>query len=65
MDDLEQEENSAMISYLMKKNPFWSRTNIIMLAIAIEHVIIGLKVVIAIIIPDVPKNVVDSEKRRR
>lgn len=53
-----------MTSFLMKHHPFWTRTNIIMLAIVIEHIVIGLKVVIAIVIPDVPKNVKDSEKRR-
>ena len=42
----------------------WSRTNIFILAICIEHLVIALKVVIALAIPDVPKNVKDAEKRR-
>lgn len=49
----------------MSKTTFWTRTNILLLALFIEHLIIALKVVIALIIPDVPKNVKDSEKRRR
>ena len=31
----------------------------------VEHVIIGLKIVIAILIPDVPKNVKDAETKRK
>ena len=64
MDDLDLAEQSATVKYLMMKHPFWTRTNVVLLAVFIEHLIIGLKVVIALIIPDVPKNVKNSEKRR-
>ena len=43
---------------------FWTRTNILFLAILVEHLIIALKVVIALIIPDVPKHVKMDELKR-
>ena len=49
----------------MDRSAFWTRTNIFLLAFFIEHLVIALKVVIALLIPDVPANVKDSEKRRR
>ena len=54
-----------MIIYLTNRSRFWTRTNIFLLAFFIEHLIIAMKVVIAILIPDVPGNVKVSEKRRR
>jgi len=51
--------------YLIKRDPlFWTRANIIFMAILMEHVVIGLKVVIAMIIPDVPAKVIEAENRR-
>lgn len=35
-----------------------------MFCIAIEHLVIGIKVIIAILIPDLPEKVVIDEKRR-
>ena len=36
-------------------NPnYWTRANVILFAILIEHLVIALKIVIALIIPDVP-----------
>ena len=64
-DEVEKEEHSAMVIYLMNRSAFWTRTNIFLLAFFIEHIVIALKVVIAILIPDVPQNVKTSEKRRR
>lgn len=43
---------------------FWNRANIILLAILIEHLIIGLKVLIALVIPDTPAAVISGEYRR-
>ena len=43
---------------------YWTRTNIVLLAIAVEHMIIGLKIVIGVLIPDIPKDVKESELRR-
>ena len=58
-------ELSAMTQYLVERTSgFWTRTNILMLAIVLEHVIIALKVVIALVIPDVPARVKQSERRR-
>ena len=54
-----------MTQWLMSRNSFWTRTNIILLAIGLEHVIIGLKVVIALLIPDVPKAVKLAEEKRK
>ena len=54
-----------MIIYLSNRSSFWTRTNIFLLAFFIEHLIIAMKVVIAILIPDVPSNVKIDEKRRR
>ena len=48
-----------------KKDPeLWTRTNVIALAILVEHIVIGLKIVIALVIPDVPHKVVQDEFRR-
>ena len=55
LDDLEQSEKSVVAQYLEKRDPsYWNRANIIMLVICMEHLIIALKIVIALIIPDVP-----------
>ena len=43
---------------------YWTRTNIILLAIAFEHLIIGVKQVIQTLIPDVPKSVRKAESKR-
>jgi len=65
LDRLPLEEESVLTQYLIKRNPyFWSRANIILMAIFVEHLVIGLKVVIALIIPDVPFKVTEAEKRR-
>ena len=54
-----------LTQYLQKKDAtFWTRTNIFALAIVIEHVVIALKIFIALIIPDVPAKVITEEFRR-
>ena len=54
-----------MSQWLMNRpSGFWTRTNIVMLAILLEHFIIALKVVIALVIPDVPAKVKEAESRR-
>ena len=51
---------------MMKRDSgFWTKYNILLLAIAIEHCIIGLKALIAILIPDVSNNVMLAEKQRK
>ena len=53
------------MQYMSERDPnFWTRTNIIILAIFIEHAVIALKIVIAMIIPDVPVTVREAEERR-
>jgi hypothetical protein len=60
------EEQSILNNWLMsQKESRWTRSNIIMLFILVEHGIIGLKLAIGIIIPDIPKDVRDSEYRRK
>ena len=54
-----------LVQYLHEKDPtFWNRANIILLAILVEHAVIGLKIVIAAIIPDVPRKVTEDEFKR-
>ena len=53
-----------MTRWLMNKGEYWTRTNIFILAIVVEHLIIALKIVIAVLVPDVPKVVQESEKCR-
>ena len=65
LDDLLDKEESVLVQYLHKQDPtFWNRANIILLAILIEHAVIGLKIVIAAIIPDVPRKVTEDEFKR-
>lgn len=65
MDTLDYSEESILVQWLWKRNkPFWTRANVILLAIAIEHVLISIKIVIALLIPDLPKEVQVAEKRR-
>ena len=64
LDTEDVDKQSAMTQYLLNRGPFWTRTNIFILAIFIEHLIIGLKVVIALLIPDVPGDVKEAEKKR-
>lgn len=56
---------SSLSKYLEERNEdYWSHTNVIFLTILIEHVLIVLKVVIQALIVDVPKNVIEAEKKR-
>ena len=55
MDEITFDEKSVLVQYLENKDAStWTLRNIILLCILAEHVIIGLKIVIALIIPDVP-----------
>lgn len=64
LDTVGFEEQSSVTQFLIKRDVSMTRTNIILLAIGIEHLIIGLKIVIAILIPDVPAHVKLSEMKR-
>jgi len=60
------EKMSSMTQFMMNRDSgFWTRYNILLLAIAIEHIIIGLKALIAILIPDVSTHVMLAEKQRK
>ena len=65
LDEIGIDEQSAMVRWLTTRDAeFWTRANILGLAIIVEHVIIAFKVVIALVIPDVPKSVEKAEMRR-
>ena len=65
LDEIGIDEQSAMVRWLTNRDSeFWTRANILGLAIIVEHAIIALKVVIALVIPDVPSAVKHAELRR-
>ena len=65
LDKLEDKEESPMVQYFHSRDPtFWNRANIILVCILMEHIVIGLKVVVAGIIPDVPTYVHTAEQKR-
>ena len=65
LDALDEAEESVMVQYLHSKDAlFWNRANIILFAIFMEHIVIGLKIVMSIIIPDMPASVEKDEARR-
>ena len=62
LDQLEPSEQSVIIQYLRSKNEtFWNRANIILFCIFIEHVVIGIKIIMAGVIPDLPAEVQNDE----
>ena len=64
-EEIAPEEQGVLVQYLTKKDPlFWDRNTIILFAILIEHFVISLKIIIAMIIPDVPFKVHQDELRR-
>ena len=66
IESLDFEEESTMSQFLIKMNPErWTKYNILLLAVVLEHVIIGLKSAIAILIPDLPQSVIVAEVRRK
>ena len=51
--------------YFKERDPeFWTRANIFIIAILVEHAVIGIKIVIAMIIPDLPFSVTQAEMKR-
>ena len=63
-DGLRHEENTKTVQYLTGKDMDWSKYQILLLAVVIEHYIIGLKAAITVLIPDIPKKVKLSEEKR-
>jgi Calcium-activated chloride channel len=56
--------DSPVVVWLLDENSFWTRGNIILLIVAVEHVLILIKVLLANLIPDVPGSVLAAEKKR-
>ena len=49
----------------MKKDRFWTRTNIMLLAIVVEHGLIFFAALVDNMILEVPKRVITSETKRK
>ena len=65
LDELPIEEESVLVRYFKEKDPErWTRANIFIMAILVEHIVIGLKIVVALIIPDLPFSVTQAELKR-
>lgn len=65
LDALLPTEESVMVTYLRSRDGnYWNRANIIMFCILIEHVIIGIKIIISMVVRDLPESVIKDELRR-
>ena len=64
LDEIPVDEQPAFIRYLMNRG-WWTRTNVIILAIVIEHVLLLFSDLIDMILPDVPQMVKKIEKNRK
>ena len=58
------ETDSPVVMWLMDKDYFWTRSNVILLIVAVEHALLLIKIFLATIIEDVPTSVVRAEKKR-
>ena len=69
------DEPSVLVQYLRGRDeqrieadpehsPIWTNENIILFLILMEHVILALKIIIAVLIPDVPQKVLFEEYRQ-
>ena len=50
---------------MTRPSKFWTRTNIIILLLILEHILIAIAIAIDIVIPDVPSRVVKAETNRK
>ena len=50
---------------MTRPNKRWTRTNIILLLLILEHILITIAIAIDIVIPDVPSRVVKAETNRK
>ena len=55
---------SATVKYFMDENEERTIFEVVLILALIEHVLLGVKVVIAQLIPDVPKDVLADERKR-
>ena len=63
--DFTHSGQSSFIKFFQSQNPdFWNQVNIIWLAIFVEHALIIAKVIIGMLILDVPSSVLEAEKKR-
>lgn len=57
-------EPSVLVQALQKNNKeFWTDSNILIFLISMEHLVLALKIVMAILIPDVPDRVIFEESQ--
>lgn len=63
--DFKHSGQSSFIKFFSLRDPeFWNQVNIIWLAIFVEHALIIVKVIIGMLILDVPAAVIEAEKKR-
>ena len=55
---------SATVTWLLGKEAIVSPFEVAMILVLVEHIIMGIKVVLAELVPDVPKEVVMEERKR-
>jgi len=55
---------SATVQFLMDQTEGRTLFEVVLILVLVEHIILGLKVAIAQLIPDVPKEVVMEEAKR-
>ena len=55
---------SPVTLWLRNHDHYWSRSNIILLIVAVEHLLFAIKIILAIAIPDVPNSVLAEEAKR-
>ena len=55
---------SETVNYLLKSDKEYTLFEVVLLLILIEHCLLGIKIVMATLIPDVPKEVELEERRR-
>lgn len=56
--------DSPVVMWLMDNDSFWTRSNVILLIVAVEHALLLVKIFLATIIDDVPQGVIAAEKKR-
>lgn len=57
-------DQSATVDFLLERKTGRTTFEVVLIMIGIEHLLLGIKVVMASLIPDVPKEVVADERRR-
>ena len=55
---------SATVTWLLGKEAIVSPFEVAMILVLVEHIILGIKVILAELVPDVPKEVIMDERKR-